>query len=131
MLVTAELRDGDGVALTGTSTRLTWAAAATAVAAVSGKGRCAAAGSGLAAKGGRGAAANVRGAASGRAPPVAVPPPVAVAPPVAMAAAGPSAMPVPPQADVVRSLDSREIAALIKRGQDLLAAATSSRRGCC
>ena len=27
MLVTAELRDGDGVALTGTSTRLTWAAA--------------------------------------------------------------------------------------------------------
>src|SRR5207244_9641161 len=27
MLVTAELRDGDGVALTGTFTRLTWAAA--------------------------------------------------------------------------------------------------------
>jgi TPR repeat protein len=54
-------------------------------------------------------------------PPVAVPPPVAVAPPVAMATAAPSAMPVPPQADVVRSLDSREIAALIKRGQDLLA----------
>ena len=38
-----------------------------------------------------------------------------------MAAAVPSAIPAPPQAEVVRSLDSREIAALIKRGQDLLA----------
>jgi TPR repeat protein len=29
-------------------------------------------------------------------------------------------MPAPPQAEVVRSLDPREIAVLIKRGQDLL-----------
>ncbi len=55
------------------------------------------------------------------APPVAVPPPVAVAPPVAMAAAVPSPIPAPSQSEVVRSLDPREIAALIKRGQDLLA----------
>ena len=41
--------------------------------------------------------------------------------PVAVAAAVPSAIPAPPQADVVRSLDPREVAALIKRGQDLLA----------
>ena len=54
MLVTAELRDGDGVALTGTSTRLTWQAAAPSLA-------CAKArhGSAAAAKGRRGAAANV------------------------------------------------------------------------
>ena len=30
-------------------------------------------------------------------------------------------MPAPPQAEIVRSLDAREVAALIKRGQDLLA----------
>jgi TPR repeat protein len=36
-----------------------------------------------------------------------------------VATAAPSAMPAP-QAEVVRSLDPREIAALIKRGQDLL-----------
>jgi TPR repeat protein len=41
-------------------------------------------------------------------------------PPVAMAAAAPSAIPAPPRAEVVRSLDPKEIAALIKRGQDLL-----------
>ena len=56
MLVTAELRDGNGVALTGTSTRLTWQAAAPSLAAVA-----------PAAKDRRGAAANVRGAAGGRA----------------------------------------------------------------
>ena len=91
MLVTAELRDGDGVALTGTSTRLTWAAAPSL--------------------------------ATVAPPPrvVVAPPPMSVPPPVAVAAAVPSAIPAPPQADVVRSLDPREVAALIKRGQDLLA----------
>jgi hypothetical protein len=111
MLVTAELRDGDGVALTGTSTRLTWQAAPS-VAAPS-----------LAAVAPKVAAAPPAPVS----PPVVVPPPVAVAPPVAMAppvavaTAAPSAMPAPPQAEVVRSLDPREVAALIKRGQDLLA----------
>jgi TPR repeat protein len=46
---------------------------------------------------------------------------VAVAPPVAVATAGPSPMPAPPQAEFVRSLDPREVATLIKRGQELLA----------
>jgi hypothetical protein len=110
MLVTAELRDGDGVALTGTSTRLTWAAAPSLAAVAPPPPRVV-----------------VAPPPMSVAPPVAVLPPVAVplpvvaAPPVAMAAAVPSAMPAPPQADIVRSLDSREIAALIKRGQDLLA----------
>jgi TPR repeat protein len=52
-----------------------------------------------------------------------VAPPVAVAaavPPPAMAPA-PATVSPPPQAEVVRSLDPREIAVLIKRGQDLLA----------
>jgi hypothetical protein len=92
MLVTAELRDGNGVALTGTSTRLTWMPRATVAA-----------------------------------PPVAAPAPVAAAPvvappPVAMAAAAPPMPAIRQQAEVVRSLDPKEIAALIKRGQDLLAA---------
>ena len=100
MLVTAELRDGAGVALTGTSTRLTWQATPS-LAAV--------------------AAPRVAAAPPAAVPaPVVVPPPVVVAPPVAVATAAPSAMPVP-QAEVVRSLDPREVAALIKRGQDLLA----------
>jgi hypothetical protein len=100
MLVTAELRDGDGVALTATSTRVTWTAPPRAapppVAVV---------------------------APPPPPPPVAVaPPPVAVSPPVTVATAAPPAMPAPsPQADVVRSLDPREVAALVKRGQDLLA----------
>ncbi|WP_275189031.1 hypothetical protein [Bradyrhizobium sp. CSA112] len=92
MLVTAELRDGNGVALTGTSTRLTWTALPKVTA-----------------------------------PLAAAAPPVA-APPVAVAAAVPPPVTAPapaavsrPQADVVRSLDPREIAGLIKRGQDLLA----------
>ena len=56
------------------------------------------------------------------APPVVAPPPVAAAPPVAVATAAPSAIPAPPApAETVRSLDPREVAALIKRGQDLLA----------
>jgi hypothetical protein len=94
MLVTAELRDGGGVALTGTSTRLTWAAAPTTVAA---------------------------------APVVAAPPaPVAVATavPAPLPASAPALAAVaapPPQTEVVRSLDPREVAALIRRGQDLLA----------
>ena len=104
MLVTAELRDGDGVALTGTSTRLSWAAAPSApppslplpsLAAVA-----------------------PRAVAP---PPMAAPAPVVVPPPVAMAAATPQAMPAAPQAEVVRSLDPREVAVLVKRGQDLLA----------
>ena len=115
MLVTAELRDGDGVALTGTSTRLTWAAAPSLAAVAPPR---VAAPPPVAVLPPRVAVAPPPMAVP---PPVVVPPPVAVAPPVAMAAAVPSAMPAPPQADVVRSLDSREIAALIKRGQDLLA----------
>lgn len=99
MLVTAELRDGDGVALTGTSTRLTWAAPPSAAAAP------------------RAVAPPVAAAPP---PVVAPPPPVVASPPVTVAAAVPSAMPSP-QAEVVRSLDPREVAALIKRGQDLLA----------
>jgi hypothetical protein len=110
MLVTAELRDGDGVALTGTSTRLTWAAAPSLAAVAPPPPRVVVAPPPMS------VAPPVAVL-----PPVAVPPPVAAAPPVAMAAAVPSAMPAPQQADVVRSLDSREIAALIKRGQDLLA----------
>jgi hypothetical protein len=125
MLVTAELRDGDGVALTGTSTRLTWAAAPSLAAVAPPR---AAVPSPVAVVPPRVAVAPPPMSVS-VVPPVVVPPPpvvvpppvVAVAPPVAMAAVGPSAMPAPPQADVVRSLDSREIAALIKRGQDLLA----------
>ncbi len=99
MLVTAELRDGDGVALTATSTRLTWAAPPRA-------------------------AAPPVAVAPPPPPPVAVaPPPVAVSPPVTVAAAAPAAMSAPSrQAEVVvRSLDPREVAALVKRGQDLLA----------
>jgi hypothetical protein len=110
MLVTAELRDGDGVALTGTSTRLTWAAAPSLAAVAPPPPRVVVAPPPMS------VAPPVPVL-----PPVAVPPPVAAAPPIAMAAAVPSAMPAPPQADIVRSLDSREIAALIKRGQDLLA----------
>jgi len=109
MLVTAELRDEAGVALTGTSTRLTWAAAPSLASP-------SLASPSLAAVAPR-AAAPPPAVVS---PPVAAPPPVAVAP-VAVATAVPSAMPAPPQAEVVRSLDPREVAALIKRGQDLLA----------
>jgi hypothetical protein len=116
MLVTAELRDGDGVALTGTSTRLTWTAAPN-LAGASPAG-ASPAGPSLAAAAPRAVVAPPAVVS----PPVAVPPPVvAVAPPVAVATAVPSAMPAPPQAEVVRSLDAREVAALIKRGQDLLA----------
>jgi hypothetical protein len=101
MLVTAELRDEAGVALTGTSTRLTWQSAAPSLAAV---------------------APRVAAPPPVVAPsPVVVAPPVAAAPPVAVATAGPSAMPASPQAEVVRSLDPREVATLIKRGQELLA----------
>ena len=110
MLVTAELRDGDGVALTGTSTRLTWAAAPN-VAPPS------LAPPSLAAVAPRVAAPPPAAVA----PPVVVAPPVAVSPPVAVAAAVQSPIPAPPQREVVRSLDPREIAALVKRGQDLLA----------
>ncbi|UPJ47365.1 hypothetical protein IVB30_29395 [Bradyrhizobium sp. 200] len=126
MLVTAELRDGDGVALTGTSTRLTWAAApgATAAPRASAAPRVSAAPSAAAVPS---AAAAPRAAAPSPvavAPPpvVLAPPPVAAPPPVTVAAATPPAAPVPPpQAEVVRSLDPREIATLVKRGQDLLA----------
>jgi hypothetical protein len=127
MLVTAELRDGDGVALTGTSTRLTWAAAPSLAAVAPPR---VAVPSPVAVQPPRVVVAPPPMSVAVPAPPpvvvppppvVAVAPPVAMAPPVAIAAAGPSTMPAPPQADVVRSLDSREIAALIKRGQDLLA----------
>ena len=110
MLVTAELRDGDGVALTGTSTRLTWAGAPSLAAVAPPPPRIAVAPPPMS-----------LAPPMSVAPPVVVPPPVAVAPPVAMAAAVPSPIPAPSQSEVVRSLDPREIAALIKRGQDLLA----------
>jgi hypothetical protein len=110
MLVTAELRDATGAALTGTSTRLSWQAApnlaAPSLAAVAPR-----------------AATPPPAAVSPPVvvpPPVAVAPPAAVAPPVAVATAAPLAMPAPPRAEVVRSLDQREVATLIKRGQDLL-----------
>lgn len=99
MLVTAELRDGGtGTALTGTSTRLTWAPVPVAV------------------------AAPVTAPAPVVAAPVAAPPVAVPPPPVALAAATPPAMPAAPQAEVVRSLDPKEIAALLRRGQDLLSA---------
>jgi TPR repeat protein len=51
-----------------------------------------------------------------------VAPPVVVPSPVAVATAAPSAIPAPsPPAETVRTLDPREVAALIRRGQDLLA----------
>lgn len=86
MLVTAELRDGTGITLASSATRLIWRPVPVA------------------------------------APPVATP---AVAPPVAVVAA-PAAIVAPPvpvrPSEIVRSLDPREVAGLIKRGQDLLAA---------
>ena len=105
MLVTAELRDATGAALTGTSTRLTWQAAPVAAPSL--------------------ATVAPRAAVPAPAvapPPVVVAPPIAAAPPVTVATAAPTAIPAPPpQAETVRSLDPREVAVLIKRGQDLLA----------
>jgi hypothetical protein len=104
MLVTAELRDATGAALTGSSTRLTWQAtpnAAPSLATV--------------------APRAVTPAPAVVAPPVVAPPPVAAAPPVTVATAAPAAIPTQPQSDTVRSLDPREVTALIRRGQDLLA----------
>jgi hypothetical protein len=106
MLVTAELRDATGAALTGSSTRLTWQAppnAAPSLATVAPR------------------AVTPVPAAAVAPPVVAPPPPVAATPPVAVAAAAPSTIPAQPQAEPVRSLDPREVAALIRRGQDLLA----------
>lgn len=105
MLINAELRDEAGVALTNTSTRVTWKAVpSVAVPPVLAP----------------------RPVAVAPPPPVVVAPPapvappvVAAAPPVAVATAVPQAP--APQAEVVRSLDPREIAGLVKRGQDLLA----------
>jgi hypothetical protein len=125
MLVTAELRDATGAALTGTSTRLSWQAAPNLAASNPATPNLATpslATPSLAAVAPR-AATPPPAVVS---PPVVVPPPVAVAPPVAaappvtVATAAPSAMPAPPRAEVVRSLDQREVANLIKRGQDLL-----------
>ncbi len=111
MLVTAELRDATGAALTGTSTRLTWQAAPNAAPSL--------AAPSLATVAPR---AVTPPPAAVVAPPVVVPPPVAAAPPVAVATAAPSALPAPTaSAETVRSLDAREVAALIRRGQDLLA----------
>ena len=106
MLVTAELRDATGAALTGSSTRLTWQAAPTAAPS-------------LATVAPR--PVTPAPAAAAAPPPVVAPPPVAAAPPVAVAAAAPTTIPPQPQAETVRSLDPREVAALIRRGQDLLA----------
>lgn len=105
MLVTAELRDATGAALTGSSTRLTWQAppnAAPSLATVAPR-------------------AVTPAPAPAVAPLVVAPPPVAAAPPVTVATAAPSTVPAQPQVETVRSLDPREIAALIRRGQDLLA----------
>ena len=101
--VTAELRDGDGAALVAGSTRLSWTAPPRAAAPPPAA-----------------SAVTVPPAARVAAvPPAAspaVPPPAAVATPVAPLAASP-----PPQADVVRNLDPREVLGLVKRGQELLA----------
>ena len=92
MQLTAELRDGDGVALTGTSTRLSWTAPVVTTPVV--------------------AAA------------IAAPAPVAV---IAAPAPAPVAAPAEPAAassalrEFMRTLDRKEIAALVRRGQDLLA----------
>jgi hypothetical protein len=93
MQLTAELRDGDGVALTGTSTRLSWTAPAATTPVV---------------------------AAAAIAAPVpaavnAAPAPAPVAAPAEPAAAS-SAL-----RDFMRTMDRKEIAALVRRGQDLLA----------
>jgi hypothetical protein len=108
MLVTAELRDGDGVALTGTSTRLSWAAAPSVAPPSLPPPNL--------------APPNLAAAAPRTVPPppMAAPAAVVVPAPVAVASAMPQAMPAAPQAEVVRSLDPREIAVLVKRGQDLL-----------
>jgi hypothetical protein len=108
MLVTAELRDGDGVALTGTSTRLSWAAAPSVAPPSLPPPNL--------------APPNLAAAAPRTVPPPPMAPPAAVVvpAPVAVASAMPQAMPAAPQAEVVRSLDPREIAVLVKRGQDLL-----------
>lgn len=105
MLVTAELRDATGAALTGSSTRLTWQAApnsAPSLATVAPR-------------------AATPAPAAAVAPPVVAPPVAAVAPPVTVATAAPATIPAPPQSETVRTLDPREVAALIRRGQDLLA----------
>lgn len=113
MLVTAELRDATGAALTGSSTRLTWQAAPNAAPSLATV-----------------APSPVAPRAVTPAPAAAVtpsvvappPPPVAAAPPVTVATAAPPPIAAPqPQAEAVRSLDPREVAALIRRGQDLLA----------
>ena len=122
MVVTAELRDANGAALTGSSTRLTWqavpGAAAPSLATVAPRAAVP-------------APVIVPPPVATAPPPVVTAPPVAVAtaptvavataPPVAVATAGPVAIPVPPPTETVRSLDPREVAALIKRGQDLFA----------
>jgi len=101
--VTAELRDGDGAALVAGTTRLSWTAPPRAVAPPPAA-----------------SAVTVPPAARVAAVPpaasAAVPPPAAVATPVAPLAALP-----PPQADVVRNLDPKEVLGLVKRGQELLA----------
>jgi hypothetical protein len=84
MQLTAELRDGDGAALTGTSTRLSWTAPVVT--------------------------APVVAAAA-----IAAPAPAPVAAPAAPAAASPALR------EFMRTLDQKEIAALVRRGQDLLA----------
>jgi hypothetical protein len=110
--VTAELRDGDGAALVASSTRLSWAAPRVPV---------------LPAAPPRAAVPPViqPPAAAPPAPRVAAVPPavISVAPPPAAVAPPPVAPPAAsplPQADVVRSLDPREIQAFVRRGQDLL-----------
>jgi hypothetical protein len=87
MQLTAELRDGDGAALTGTSTRLSWTAPVVTAPVV--------------------AAAAIAAPA-----PAAV---IAAPAPAAPAAASPALR------EFMRTLDQKEIAALVRRGQDLLA----------
>jgi hypothetical protein len=93
MQLTAELRDGDGAALTGTSTRLSWTAPVVTAPVV--------------------AAAAI--AAPAPAAVIAAPAPAPVAAPAAPAAASPALR------EFMRTLDQKEIAALVRRGQDLLA----------
>lgn len=83
MQLTAELRDGGGAALAGSSTRLSWAAPA-------------------------------------RAPAVPLAAPAAPVVAAAPVAAAPAPVPAAPRSEPMRNLDPGEVAALIRRGQDLL-----------
>jgi hypothetical protein len=114
MQLTAELRDGDGAALVAGTTRLSWTAPRAAALPVAPPQAAVAVAPAIQPPAPPPPAPRVAAVPPPAAIPVA-PPPVAVASPVA-----PPAAVQPPQADVVRNLDQREIQALVRRGQELL-----------